>query len=142
MALETEWKGSGAFEKTGVGAAVGDVAGLAAVDACGCVLKDKGSAFVGVALQAGLFIDGLVHHARPSRSPPGGRTGTVRIVAVAARHKAFIDAMFEGHGKLRADVGVTAIAEVHLLFGKERLGGGGLVYGVAVGTDDIGTCVV
>ena len=118
MALETEWKGSGAFEETGVGAAVRDVAGLAAVDACSGVLKDKGSAFVGVALQAGLFIDGLVHHARPSGGPPGRRTGTVRIVAVAAGHKTFVDAMFEGHGKLRADVGVTAVAEVHLLFGE------------------------
>lgn len=50
-----------------------------------------------------------------------GRGCHVRVVAIGANHEAFVDAVFEGHGKLRAHVVVAAVAEIDLALGEQKL---------------------
>ena len=97
VAFEAKREGGRTLEEAWIGATVWDVAGLAAVDPGGGVLKDERSAFIGMALQTGLFVDRLIDHPRPSGCSPGRSAGAVWIVAIAAGHEAFVHAMFEGH---------------------------------------------
>src|SRR5579884_68750 len=112
--------------------AVWEVACLAAVDTNGGVLEDEGAALLHMASQASLFVEqALGDHGRAIGHAPGGRKGAVRIVAIGALHEPFVDAMFEGHRELRADVRMAAVAEVALLMSEEPGSGCGGVNGVA-----------
>ena len=89
--------------------------GLASLHADRWVFEHKRSAFLRVAFLAGLFIrQPLFHHARTGSHSPRGHERAMRVVAIGALHEAFIDAMLEGHGELRAHILVAAIAEVGL----------------------------
>lgn len=56
VAFEAKSEDLGAAQEAGVETAVGEMAGGAAIDADGGVLKGKGAAFVDVALEARLFV--------------------------------------------------------------------------------------
>ena len=62
----------------------------------------------------------------------------MRIVAIAALHHAFIDAMLRRHFKLGALRRVTRITEFGLWLGEKGSGGRRLVNGMTVGADYIG----
>ena len=53
---------------------------------------------------------GAIDQARPVRHAPRGCEGAVRVVTIRARHEAFVYAVLEGHGKLRAHIRVAAVA--------------------------------
>ncbi len=132
VAFEAGGEDAGAAQKLGVGGAMRIVAGFAAVDAHGGMLKGERAALVGVALEAGLLIGKSVgHHAGADSHAPGGGGGSVRIVAIRTVHEAFIDAVFEGHGELRADVGMAAVAEICLLLGEQKFRSSRFVHRVA-----------
>ena len=92
------------------------MARLAAFDAHGGVLIDERPAFIDVTLQAwALDIERALHHARPRGHRPRGSKGAMRVVAIAALHEAFIDAVMRGHFELRAHVRMAGIAHLILL---------------------------
>jgi len=75
------------------------------------MLVGERPAFVRVAFQAGLLIAlRAIDQARPVRHAPRGCEGAVRVVTIRARHEAFVYAVLEGHGKLRAHIRVAAVA--------------------------------
>lgn len=142
VALKTQREDLRTLEQTGVHTAVWDVAGGATVDTDCSVLKDEGAALVDVTLHARLFVlEAVRHHARTGRHAGGRGVGSMGIVAIGALHEALIDAVFDGHGELRANVGVATVAEVSLRLGEELLGGGCLMDGVAVGANHVGSGV-
>lgn len=76
---------------------------------------DKGTALFSVTFQASLFIAfRLIHQARTRREPPHGSKGAMRIMAVRALDRAFVNAMLEGHRELRPHGGVTTVTQVRL----------------------------
>ena len=77
-----------------------------------------------------------LHHARVRVHSRECRERAVRIVAIRALHEAFVDAMVRGHLKLRADIGVAAVAGLVLLLGQQKLGRGGVVNGVTTRARD------
>lgn len=117
------------------------VARFAAFDTDGRMLKGKGPAFIEVAFEAGFFVDVLLDHVGPSRRAPSGRRGAVRVVAIAAGHESFIDAMLEGHGELRANVGMAAITKLRLAFGEQKFRCFRFVNGVALSAANVVTRV-
>ena len=74
------------------------MAHFAAFDAHWWMFKREGPAFIGMTLQTSFFIpERLVDEFGARCHPPSWRESTVRIMTVAARHEAFVDAMLEGH---------------------------------------------
>lgn len=139
VAFEAKGEDLGAAQEAGVEAAMGEMAGRAAIDADGGVFKGEGAPFVNVALEAGLFVlQARGDHAGPGGHAPGGGVGAVGVVAVRALHEAFVDAVFDGLGELGLDVGVALVAELGLGFGEELAGGGGFVDGMAGSAGDVG----
>ncbi len=139
VALEADGESRRGFEEAGVRRAVGLMAAFATIDADGGVFEDEGAAFVDVAFEAGLFVaECLLHHVRAGGGAPGGGRSAMGIVAVGAVHEAFVDAVFERHGELGADVGVAGVAKVGLLLGEQGFGSGGFVDGVAGRANDVG----
>ncbi len=139
VAFETKRKDLRTFEQAGVHAAVRKVATATTVDTNGSMLKNEGAALVDVAFETGLFIlQAVRHHAWPRAHLPGWSIRAMRIVAIRALHEAFIDAMLNGHRKLRPHIGMAAIAEVGLWLGQKLFGRGSLVDRMAVGTDYVG----
>ena len=117
---------------------VGGVAAFAAIDTDRGVFVDEGTPLIDMALQAGLLIGlRLVDHVRTLAGSPGWGGGSVGIVAIGALDGAFVDAMLEGHGELRAHGGVAGIAEIGLLFGEHLCGSLRLVNGMAIGSDHV-----
>src|SRR5689334_16881248 len=109
------------------------VTGLAAFRAHRRVLEHKGSAFLGVALQAGLFAaQRLFHHAGPRGHPPRRRERSMWVVAVRAGHESFIDAVLERHRELRANGRMAGITEVRLPRGQKVFLRWRLVDGMAI----------
>ena len=99
----------------GIGGAVRNVAGEAPIHADRGMLKNKRPAFVGMTVDARFFVGlGMLHIARTRRVSPGGLKRSVWIVAIRAVHETFVDAVLEGHGKLRAHVRVAAVAQIRL----------------------------
>ena len=138
MALQTDREQNRPLQEAGVGGPVREVAGFAAIDANGGVLEQEWPAFVGVALQARLFIgQRLIDHTRPCAHAPGRGGRAVRIVAIRAGHDAFIHAMLGRHVELRANRGVAVVAEVRLLLGEESFRADRSVNRMAIGTDDV-----
>lgn len=139
VAFQTKREDLGAPQEPGVHAAVGGVAGAAAIDANGGVFKDEGAAFVDVAFEAGFFVlETVGEHAGAGHHAGVEGVGAVGVMAIRALHEAFVDAVLDGHGELGADVGMALVAEIGLLFGEEVFGGGRFVDGVAIGADDVG----
>jgi hypothetical protein len=62
----------------------------------------------------------------------------MRIVAVCALHETLIDAVLEGHSKLRSHLLVASVAEIDLLLRQECLGSGRFVNRMATGASNIG----
>ena len=121
VALEAQGKGNGTFQEPRVHRAVGAMTGLAAVDAHAGMLKNKRSAFLDVALQAGLLVPlGLGGQTRALAHAPGRRVGTVRIVTIGTLHDAFVHPVFEGHRELGAHLSVAIPAEIDLLLREEK----------------------
>ena len=141
MAFQAHGEDNRASQKTGVGRTVRGVAGFAAFDAHGRMLKGEGATFVEVAFQTGFFVDVLFDHVGPSRHTPGGRRSAVRIVAIAAGHKPFIDAMLKRHVELRANIGVAAVTKLRLALGQQKFGRLRFVNGVALGAPNVVTRV-
>jgi hypothetical protein len=143
VALQAQGEGRGTFQQAGVRGSMRNMAGFAAVDPQGGVLKGEGATLIRVALQARLLIvESLIHHPGPATSgSPGRRIGSVGIVAVRASHEALVHAMLEGHGELGADIRMAFITKVGLTFCQQCLLGGRAVYRVAVGANDIGPSV-
>ena len=101
------------------------------------MLKKKRPAFVGMTVDARFFVGlGMLHIARPRRVSPGGLKRSMWIVAIRAVHETFVDAVLERQGKLRAHVGVAAVAQIRLGLGQQILGRRGTVNGMAVGAHD------
>jgi len=88
------------------------VAGLTAINTNGSVLKDERASLIRMAFEARLFVGhDFLNEAWARRHPPSGSKGAVGIVAVRARHHAFLDAVFEGHRELHAHIGVALFTE-------------------------------
>ena len=139
VAFQTKGEDDGPIQEPGVGRTVGGVAAVTAVDAEGGVFKQKRAAFVGVALDAGLFVGlGMLLHAGALAHPPVRGRGAMRVVAVGTLDGAFVDAVLEWHGELGFDVGVAGVAEVLLLVSEEVLRGGRFMDGVTGGADHFG----
>ena len=106
-------------QHSGIGGAVRNVAGEAPIRAYRGMLKKKRPAFVGMTVDARFFVGlGVLYIARSRCVSPGGLKRSVWIVAIRAVHETFVDAVLEGHGKLRAHVRVAAVAEIRLSFGQ------------------------
>ena len=112
------------------------MAGFASIHADHGMLIEERSALFRVALQTRFFVGQcLVIHARAVGHAPRGEERPVRVVAIRAVHEAFVDAMLEGHGELRANIRVAAIAEIGLAAGQQEFWRLELVYGVAPGAN-------
>ena len=95
-----------------------DVTSHAAIHAHRCVFEDERTAFIGVAVHAGLFVGlGVFYMAGTGSVGPGGLKGSMRVVAIGAVHEAFVHAMLEGHRKLGSNIQVAAGAKRGLGFG-------------------------
>ena len=60
----------------------------------------------------------------------------MRIMAVGTSHEPFVDAMLEGHGELRANFPVAAVAEIGLFLGQQEFRGRRFVDGMTAGAND------
>jgi hypothetical protein len=88
------------------------MARFAAVDAYRGVLEYERSAFLYVAAQTSLFIKRFLRdHVRPIGHAPCRSKRAVRVVAIAALHESFIDAMLEGHRELRLNGWMAGVAQ-------------------------------
>ena len=99
------------------------MASLAAVDANSRMFEHEGAALLVVTIEADL----LVTLASLEQTCGGGLMsylcwGAMRVVAVGARHEAFLDAVLEGQRELGLDVTVATRAEFELRF-SQQLGG-------------------
>jgi hypothetical protein len=106
------------------------MAGGTTVDLYDRVLEDKGPGLVGVALEA----DGV---ARGGSAELARFESAVRIVAIDALYKAFINAMVEGTGECLLHLQVAVVTELGLLLPHQVLRFLGIVRIVAVGAADI-----
>ena len=139
MAFEAHGKHCRAAQQLGIHRAMRAMAGFAAVHAHGGMLKDERPAFIGMAFQARFLIaKRLVDHLRTQPHAPRGREGAMRIVAIGALHKALVDAMLKGHGKLRPHRQMARVAKLFLLRRQQKFRGRRSMNRVAVGTDHIG----
>ena len=119
MAFQAHRKYNRPRQHPGIGGAVRNVAGEAPIHTNRGMLKNKRPAFVGMTVDARFFVGlGLLHMARPRRVSPRGLKRSVWIVAIRAVHETFVDAVLEGHGKLRAHVSVAAVAQIRLGLGQ------------------------
>jgi hypothetical protein len=101
------------------------------------MFKRKRSALIGMTLQTSFFVCQTLFHQRwASSHAPGWLEGSVRIVAVRAAHKPFIDPVLERHGEIRPNVSVTRVTELGLLLCQKRSWLGGLMDRVALRTGD------
>src|SRR5262245_18881018 len=106
------------------------MAGGTTVDLYDRVLEDKGPGLVGVALEADSVARG-----RSAELPRF--ESAVRIVAIDALYKAFVNAMVEGTGKCLLHLQVAVETELRLLLPHQVLRFLGIVRIVAVGAADI-----
>ena len=118
MAFETHGEHNRPAQQARVRGTVRVVADLAAFDADRGMFEHEWPALFFVTFEAGFLVaEGLLHHARPLAVSPGRRVRAVGVVAVGADHDAFVDAVLERHRELGADIGVAAIAHLHLRVG-------------------------
>ena len=79
------------------------------------MLKSKGTALIGMALQAGLFVSKSVRHeCGPRRHAPGGCECAMRIMTIGTTHEPGIHRMLEGHREISPDISVASVAEFRL----------------------------
>src|ERR1043166_1351418 len=115
MAFQAHRENHWAAQKPRIWRSMRIMADLAALYPDRWMFVYEGPTLFFVALQTRLLIgQRLIHHVMPVRYPPCRRERPVRIMAVGARHDAFIHAVLEGHRKLRADVGVASITKLPL----------------------------
>jgi len=76
------------------------------------VFEDEGTRFVCVAAEANLVLGG-------GRAKLARQESTMRIMAIAASHKAFVHAMVNGFGELRLNFKMAAVAEHWLCHGQK-----------------------
>lgn len=138
VTFEADRKHYGAAEHPRIGGSMRHMAALASVYTNGCVLKQKRSPLVRVALQARLLVaKSMLYHSRPgAHSPRRGRC-SVRIVAVAALHNTFVHPVLERHVELRAHRPVAVVTEVRLRLSQQEFRSGRAVDGMAAGTNDV-----
>jgi hypothetical protein len=133
VAFETHRKYHRAPQKACISRAVREMAHLTAFDAHRGMFEREGSALVEMALQTRLFVsERLVDQPGARRHPPSRRESAVRIMAIAAGHEPFINAMLKGHRKIRSDVGMAAVTQLGLSFRQQKLGRRGLVNRMAL----------
>jgi len=138
VAFQAHGENHGTAQQPRIRRSVRRVADLAAFHAHWRMLINKRAAFLFVAFDASFFAaDDLFHHGRSRRISPRRRERTVWIMAIAAIHDAFVDAMLERHGELRAHIGVASVAQLRLRFRKQRLLCWRFVDGVATGAHHI-----
>lgn len=117
VAFEAKGENNRSAEKARISRAVREVAHFAAFHTDRRMFEHKWAAFIGMALQAGLFIlECLVDKSGAAGHSPRGCKGAVWVVAITARHESFIDAMFKRHGKIGTDIAMAAVAELRLGF--------------------------
>lgn len=127
------------LQQPGIHRPVRAMAALTTIHANRCVLKNKRTALVCVALQARLFVAlRLFHHSRAQTSPPRGRSRSVWIMAIRTLNNSLVDPVFKRHGELRSHRRVAGVAEVRLLLRQQKLRCRCLVNGMATGADDVG----
>ena len=107
----------------------------------GGMFEEERPALVGVASRHGSRSRALIDHPRPRAHPPRRRGRAVRIVAVRARHHAFVHTMLKGHVELRPDLVVAVVAEVSLLLREQIFGVCRPVDRVTIRTHDVVLCV-
>ena len=134
MTFQAHSEYHGTSQQPRVGRSVGIMANFAAFHANRRVLINKGSALFLVTLDASLLAaHHLFHHGGPRGISPCGSERTVRVVAIAAVHDSFVDAVLERHGELRTNIGVAFVAQLRLHFRQQELGRGGAMDGVTIG---------
>jgi hypothetical protein len=91
------------------------------------MLEYEGAALIGMTIQTRLFVSfGLRRHPGLGRHAPAGSKGAMRIMTVGTSHEALVNAMLEGHRKLRADIRMAVVAQVACGFCENRRGAVGL----------------
>ena len=139
MAFQAHREHGGAVERARIRAPVRVMAALAALHTNGRVLEHERSALVGMASRARLVVaEGLGDHARGMRRAPRSDRCAVRVMAVGAFHRTFVDAMLERHLKPRANLEVAAVAKRRLRVGQQRAELVRVVNRVATGAADLG----
>src|ERR1700742_4694847 len=139
VAFEAESEYDRPGEQFGVCRTVRHVARFAPFHSNARMFKYERSALVRMAFQTGLFVvECGPERCRTAAHARRGRRRSMRIVAIAALHHAFIDAMLRRHFKLGALRRVTRITEFGLWLGEKGSGGRRLVNGMTVGADYIG----
>ena len=102
------------------------------------MLMHKRSPLIGVAVHArDVVAQPMAHHARRVRASPSRRRRPVRVMAVGAVNRAFVDAVFERQFKARTNVAVAFVTNLTLLVGKQVFEPLGLVDRVATHTRDL-----
>jgi len=130
MAFEAHQIYLAAFQQSRVGRAVGRMAGDAAFGLHHRVLVDKWPCLFGMAFEA----QGIL---RRSGAQLAGQESAVRVVAVAALHESFIDAVVKRTIELLFGFKVTAVTKLRLAFLHQKLTLLLSVRVVAIGAADI-----
>jgi len=94
------------------------------------MFEDKRSCLVGMAAEANLILS-------RSGSKLARQESAMGIMAIAARHKAFIHAMVYGLGELRLDFKMAAVTEHRLGHGQQRTFYFGMMRRMAVNAADV-----
>lgn len=119
VAFQAERKHLRPIQQPCIHPAMRHMARRAAIHSDSGMLKHKRPTLIHVTLQARFFIlQAVRHHPRPGAHPRRRRIPTMRIVAIAALHKAFVYAVFHRHRKLGLNIGVAAITKIGLRLGK------------------------
>ena len=74
------------------------------------MFKRKGPALIGMAFETSFFVsERLVHERRSSCHAPRRSEGTMRIMAIATDHEAFINPVLKRHREFGPKIAVTAV---------------------------------
>ncbi len=143
VALEAERKHHWSLQHSGVGGAMRNMAAFTAIHTHGGMFEQERTPLVDVAFQAGLLIaKRMIDHAGTGRHAPGRGGRAVWIMAIGALHHTLIHPVFKGHVELRTNRSVAVVTKVRLRLCQQELGRCRFMYGVAVGTNDIGESVL
>jgi hypothetical protein len=122
VALETDGVNDRPSQEARIHGPVGRVTRLAAFNAHAGVFKNERPAFVGVTPKAWLFpAEVLAHQARPRSHAPGGRKGTVRVMAIGATHHTLVQAVVRRHRKFGLHRAMASGTKIDLIRGQQKL---------------------
>lgn len=119
VAFQANREHHGPSQQTRVCRAMGVVTHFASFHSHGRMLKRKGSALIGVALETSFLIPKCLRYKRrPCCHSPCRRKSAVGVVAIGTLHEPRVYRVFKRHRKVGANIGMAAIAKFRLGFGQ------------------------